>query len=338
MRARPLVVVALAVAIAIAATPAAAITDRRRAWAAAGYLASRQAEDGTFAGSVSPVGGTADAVVSLVAARRGPRVIGRSLGYLADQVRGGEVDTVGLRAKVVMAARAGGRNPRRFGGENIVHDIRMTLQSDGRYGETTPVFDQTLAILALTGVGVPIPESAETWLAQAQCDDGGWQYDEPAAGDDDEHCWDGTDTDFFQSDTNTTALAVQALESVGAEPPGADPFGYFDAARDPIKRGWGYDLTFNLTDANSTSLVIQAFVASDRDAPHTAERALRNLQYDVCGNNHGAFALSWQDPEGDGTYKRTGPDTYATTGAILGLLDQALPVPPHDVTKPARLC
>src|SRR5918999_1059138 len=106
------VAIALTVIFASATTPAAALTARRRAVVAAGYLASRQAQDGSFTGSVSPVGGTADAVLSMVAARRGPRVIDRAIGFLKGQVQAGEVDTVGLQAKVVMAAVAAGRNPR----------------------------------------------------------------------------------------------------------------------------------------------------------------------------------------------------------------------------------
>jgi hypothetical protein len=339
VRSRVLGALGVATAVMAVAAPAGAATTFQRTRAAAGYLASQQADDGSFEGSVSAVGGTADGVVSLVAARRGPQVIDRAIGFLKTRTRTGDVDSVGLQAKVVMAAVAAGRNPRRFGGANLVRALRTTLQPDGRYGATTAVLDHALAVLALSGAGAPIaPESAQ-WLADAQCDDGGWQYDEPAAEADNEHCWNGSDTDFFQSDTNTTGLAVQALASVpGAPTPAANPFGFFRAARDEIKDGWGYDLTFTTTDANSTALVIQAYVAADRYVPRSAMRALEALQYMRCGPRHGAFAFTWVDPEGDGTYKRTGPDTFGTTGGILGLLKEPLPVAEHDVTRPASRC
>jgi hypothetical protein len=337
VRSRVLCVVAIA--LVVVAAPAGAVTTRARTRAAAHYLVSRQAGDGSFEGSVSPVGGAADGIVSLVAARRGPKAIDRAVGYLKAQVRAGAVDTVGLQAKVVMAAVAAGRNARNFGGENIVRRIRTSIQPDGRYGSTTAVLDHALAVLALTAAETPVAPGATQWLAGAQCTDGGWQYDEPAGATDNEHCWDGTDTDFFQSDTNTTALAVQALASVPDTPqPAVSPFGFFRDARDDIKRGWGYDLTFTTTDANSTALVLQAFAAAGRSAPPAAVHALEDLQYLRCGQKYGAFAFTWIDPDGDGTYKRSGPDTYATTGGILGLFGKPLPIAEHDVTRPVSGC
>ena len=338
MRSR-LLGVCVATMLVMGAAPAEGVTTRSRKHAAASYLVSRQANDGSFKGSVSLIGGAADGVVALVAARRGPRAIDRAIDFLRAQVRAGEVDSVGLQAKVAMATVAAGRNPRRFGGTNLVSSIRTTLQPDGRYGPTTAVLDHALAILALAGADAPVASEAGQWLAGAQCDDGGWQYDEPSGDADDEHCWDGSDTDFFQSDTNTTALAVQALASVPGTPVlAANPFGFFRAARDDIKNGWGYDLTFTTTDANSTALVLQAYAAADRNAPPAAVRALRDLQYLRCGPRYGAFAFTWIDPEGDGTYKRSGPDTYATTGGILGLLQKPLPVAEHKVMRRASGC
>lgn len=339
MRSRVVCAVVAAIAVCVVASPATAATTRQRTRAAAVYLVSRQADDGSFGGSVSPVGGTADGIVSLVAARRGPKAIDRAIGFLRSRVRAGAADTVGLKAKVAMAAEAAGRNPRGFGGENLVRAIRTSLEPDGRYGATTAVLDHALAVLALSGAAAPVSPEAVQWLADAQCDDGGWQYDEPESDADNEHCWDGTDTDFFQTDTNTTSLAVQALASVsGAPAPPASPFAFFRAARDELKHGWGYDLTFTTTDANSTALVLQAYAAADRATPSRALRALEDLQYGRCGRRYGAFAFTWIDPDGDGTYKRSGPDTYATTSGILGLLQKPLPIAQHDVTRPASGC
>ncbi|MGH2788096.1 MAG: hypothetical protein ACRDJV_09315, partial [Actinomycetota bacterium] len=268
-----------------------------------------------------------------------PGAIDRAMGFLRSQVRSGEAATIGLKAKVAMAAVAAGRNPRRFGGENLISDLRASMQPDGRYGATTAVLDHALAVLALAAARATVDPQAGAWLADAQCADGGWQYDQPAGAGDDEHCWDGTDTDFFRSDTNTTSLAVQALESVSGSPaPAVNPFAFFRAARDEVKRGWGYDLSFTMTDANSTSMVLGTYTAAGRDAPPAAVRALKELQYLRCGRKYGAFAFTWVDPEGDGTLTRTDPDTFATTSGILGLLRKPLPVPEQRVSKPAATC
>lgn len=330
-------VAAVAVAAAVVAGPVAdAATATRRARVAARYIVANQNGDGSWTG-LSGVGTTADAVVALAAARRAPKAIGRGLRYLRRQVRAGEVDDVGRRAKTVLAAVAGGADPRRFGGRNLVRKIRRSEQPDGRYGASTPVFSHALALLALAGAGARTPAAASAWLAEAQCDDGGWQFDEPASAADDEHCI-GPEpaNDFFTSDTNTTGLAVQALAAAPApEPPAADPFGYFAAVRDPVKRGWGYNHVFTTTDAYSTALVLQAFAATGAEAPAGARRALRKLQYRLCGRRAGAFAVTWADVDGDGTLTRTGPDLGATVAAVPGILGVPLPLPHAPVTRTA---
>ena len=66
------------------------------------------------------------------------------------------------------------------------------------------------------------------WLLAAQCPDGGWAYDLPYGPGDDDHCFDGTGTDFFTSDSNATSLMVQALAGMHTTDWFSGPFGYFD--------------------------------------------------------------------------------------------------------------
>ncbi len=322
--------IALAIAVALSGS-ASALTPTERADRAAGFVSAQQAPNGSFP-AFSPVGSTADAVVSLVAAGQGGREIEKALGFLERRVRHGEAVGVGLEAKVVLAVVAAGGNPRRFGGERLVSAIRGSEQPDGQLGVGTAVFDQTLGVLALVAAGrEPSPATLE-WLVAAQCGDGGWQYDAPTGPDDDSHCQDQGDpgSDFFLSDTNTTSLAVQALEAAGGSvEPGIDPTAFFDAIRDATRGGWGYTWGFETTDANSTALVIQAYSALGDAPPEGAVSALRALQYRACG----AFAFTWVDD--DGAEVRSGPDLGATIGGILGLLGQPLPVGPRDVSDSA---
>lgn len=324
--------VGMIAALMISATPAAAgPTLAKRARVASGYVASQQNPDGSFPG-FSPLGSTADGVVSLVAARRGPKAIAKALDYLETNVA--EADTIGEKAKLVMAAVAGGRDPLDFGGENLVQQIAESEQQDGRYGPTTEVFNHALALLALEAAPTVDPSTnALTWLVEAQCADGGWQFDEPQRQNEDEHCF-GGEGDFFQSDTNTTSYAVQAIAAhpQATAPLEKSPFRFFRQVRDPIKKGWGYDRAFNLTDTNSTSLVIQAFTAAGKTLPSGAMKALKKLQYRLCGKKRGAFPYSYEKQE-NGTYKKTGPDVGATIGGILGLLKKPLPVQYRQVTK-----
>lgn len=306
---------------------------KRRARVASGYVVAQQLQDGSFPG-FSPLGSTADGVVSLVAAKRGPKAIGKALDYLETNVA--DADTVGEKAKLVLAAVAGGRDPLAFGERNLVQEIADSEQPNGRYGATTEVLNHALAMLALEAAPTADPSTNSlTWLVEAQCGDGGWQFDEPPGQNEDEHCA-GPDpaVDFFQSDTNTTSYAVQAIAAhpQATAPLVKSPFRFFRQIRDPEKGGWGYTWGFQLTDTNSTALVIQAFKAYGKDLPGGAMKALKRLQYPLCGKRGGAFPYSYEEKESGG-YKKTGPDAGATIGGILGLLKRPLPVAFSDVTK-----
>ncbi|MDQ3646704.1 MAG: hypothetical protein M3345_07185 [Actinomycetota bacterium] len=323
----------------------AAPTARKRAAVAASYVALKQRDNGSVPG-FSKIGSTADAVLSWVAVERGRGAIRKAVRYL--ELHHFEATSVGLKAKVVLAAVAAGKDPRSFAGHDLVAEIRATQQADGRYGATTPVLEHALAVLALQAAGEPASPEASDWLAAAQCPDGGWSYDEPySPANDDEHCKDTRPgfEDFYTSDTNTTSYAVQALVvSPGAVAPAGDAFAFFATARDTeFKGGWVYDPLLKcsaatiggfcyLTDANSTALVLQAHAAAGREIPTGGRRALARLQYPLCGQNAGAFAFTWEPTEA-GRLRRTAPDVGATIDAIRGLLLDPLPVAHVAVTR-----
>src|SRR5215213_1279448 len=73
----------------------------------------------------------------------------------------------------------------------------------------------------LHAAGVAPSAQAVSWLANAQCDDGGWQFDKPyRPARDNQHCVDANadPEDPFRSEADATALAVQALDALGSEP------------------------------------------------------------------------------------------------------------------------
>ena len=316
-----------------APTNAMATTDsERRARIGVGYLASQQEADGSIP-AFSAVGSTADAVISMVAARRGRDTIADAMGFLSRQVANGAVTNVGQRAQVALAVVAAGGSPREFGGRNLIAQLRGTERPNGRYGRSTDVYEHALAMLALAAADAGPSRAATAWLARAQCDDGGWQNDDPPGPDEDEHCLDRVDpaADFFTSDTNTTGVAVQALEvGRGSAVPAHDPFDFFADIRDPRFGGWGYTWGLETTDANSTALVVEAYAASGRRPPSGALAALKALQYQRCG----AWAYTWTDG-GRGGSVRTPPDVGATIQAIQGVLRQPLPPETLPVSKPA---
>jgi len=312
-------VATLTVAFMLLAVPASAggPNDGDRADAGAAYLATQQKPNGSIP-AFSPIGSTADGVLAFIASGAASPSRKAALGYLRTQVQRGNVNTVGLVAKVVQAVAAAGKDPRSFGGQDLVRWLRSRIKDSGKIGAAT-VFDQALAILAIEAAGGKPKRSTTDWLLAAQCPVGGWSFDKPyRPAKDDDSCSDGGANDFFTADTNTTSYAVMALEHVGRDGYTDDPFVFFQSARDAMHGGWEYAPGFG-TDANSTSLVIQAYAAAELGVPSGGLNALRALQPDVV---LGAWAYTYvgEDP-GD-------PDVGATIGAVPAILQVPLPIVP----------
>lgn len=325
------IVATIATALVLLAMPATAgAAGQVRARAGAAYLADQQKANGSIP-AFSALGSTADAVLALTAADARPRARTRAIGFLRRQVRKGRVDTVGEVAKVLMAVVAGGRDPRSFGGANLVKELRSQIGNDGHIGDAS-VFDQALGILALEATGLSPARRVTRWLADAQCPVGGWSFDAPyVPGTDDDNCDDGSGNDFFTADTNTTSYAVMALADVGRSGDAENPFPFLIDARDATHGGWGYTPGFD-TDANSTALVIQAYVAAGRRIPKGAMKALRDLQPDI-----GCGAWSFTYVSGD----PGPPDVGATIGAIPAIVRASFPLeatPRTTRSRPTRGC
>jgi hypothetical protein len=298
--------------IGLAGPAGAALTDQERAEHATGFIASQQKASGSFP-AFSAIGSTADAVLAFVAAGVGRRETRDALGYLKAQVEKGNVELEGQRAKVLLAWTSAGRGGRTIGGVNLVRELRAGWND----GLTHAVYDTALTILALRSAAATVPAPAIAFLVSEQCDDGGWPYDRRRSGDD-EHCQ-NRPRDYFLSDTNTTALAVMALQATvptrATALIGTSPWTFFESLRDETHGGWGYTWGYETTDANSTGLVLQAYAAAGLATPPGARKALRHLQYGRCG----AFAFTW-----DGAAKGA-PDLGATIGAVPGLLRKPFP-------------
>lgn len=192
----------------------------------------------------------------------------------------------------------------------------------GLYGSQDPQYDgtfrQSLAILALTAADQQVPQAAVDWLVDQQCADGGWT---PFREDTSADCV------AKQEDTNSTAMAVQALTAVG---------GRLTAVKDAVAwlsrqqnddGGVGYQAG-GATDANSTALWAQALNAAEVD-PASVQVASDNSPIDALlglqigcaapARERGAFAFQ---KGGDGKK----PNDLATVAALFALSGQVQPV------------
>lgn len=237
-----------------AATPA--IASGFRLADATTALIAQQGDDGGFLGfSGEPDPGvTTDALLALVAAETAGLDTGesieRALAYLETTGLAYAEVGDGQRSKLVLAVAAAGGDPFNFAGTNLWEPIENTLFETGIVGQG--FYDHSLATLAAVAVGSERATEFATVLVNWQLPDGSWGF--------------AADATEGEGDTNTTALAIQALVAAGQ---GDDPA--IDRALDYLESAQGSDGGYGYapaatpdaieTDSNSTALVIQAFLA-----------------------------------------------------------------------------
>lgn len=288
---------------------------------ALGWLATQQGADGGFANP----GTTCDVVFALASAGHNPAAwrptpLGPSaMDYLASRAAAyatGAAQT----GKLIVAVAAAGLDPEDFGGLDLLAHLQSFGDGTGAYG--AGAMDQAWALLGLLAAGQKVTEAERAILRAYQQANDGW---EGAPG--------------WGTDTNTTALAVQALLAAG-DPPTSKAV---QAARAHLLEQQNDDGGFPYTkpspwgsdsDANSTAYVLQALLAMGEDP--TAEPWSRGpgrdpvaalLRFQVAS---GAF--EWQPGFGE--------NLLATAQAIPALAGKALPLtagqwPAAEVLIPA---
>jgi hypothetical protein len=365
-RFRSLVAAAVAVSALTAfggtALAAPATTDPAASAAfGARYLASIQNPDGSLPG-FSVATSTEDGALAFAAAGGPSGAFDNAVAYLQGHVAAatssGGVDTAGGLAKLILVAHAAGLDPNAFGGtaaENHLVDRLLATKRDasdpahdgGLFGSQSPTYDgafrQALALLALEAAGAAIPADATAWLTDQQCPDNGWMsyraHTDPQTL---EACHGFDANTFTGEDSNSTALAAEALAALGATPPQGDPLDFLDAMQN-ADGGFG-QFAGNPTDANSTGVVLQAIVAEGEDpaagrwsaASATPETALLALQIGCSGAVADRGAFAFQPGEGGAL----SADAFATAQAVPGIAEVPLPIDPSDLAAslPALDC
>ena len=223
---------------------------------------------------------------------------------------------------------------------NAAASVTTTNKADvGLFGASDPSFDgafrQSLGLLAEQVAGVH-DTAAITWLVNQQCPDGGWtayrsDLSKPCP---------ATDVNAFTGeDSNSTALAVQALHQLGVTPT-HDPVAFLHSLQDsdggfPLIAGSG-------SDPNSTALVVQAIQAVGQDptsaswtkSGHTPVDALMASWVNCPTSNPPGDAGAFSSPFSQGH-----GDLVASVQAVWGVERTAFPITGSPTAaKPAPDC
>lgn len=275
------------------------------------WLRPQQAPSGRFGFGA---GGTIDALFAIAAAGQDPATWRSSAGsspldYLATQAITYTNSSAAATGKLIVGLYAAGADTRYFGGVDLPAKLASYDQGGGRYGKAT---DQAWATLALRILGAPT-EAASAELRRLQLVNGGWSSGfDPGA------------------DTNTTALAMQAL--VAAREPITSTAIVSATAylRDAQSLAGGFPyMPGDPPDANSTATVVQALTATGGApgglgwATHLTDTAAITLT----AQTPLRWLLAQQSASGAFTYGGDDSD-FATLQAIPALLDRPLPIAP----------
>lgn len=171
---------------------------------------------------------------------------------------------------------------------------------------------QAWGILGTRALSQTVPMTAVQYLRDAQQPNGGWEWQSG-----------------FGSDTNSTALAIQALVSSG-EPITSSviisALNYLKSAQN-ADGGFTYDPNSTwgtASDTNSTAYVVQALLAAGQD-PITGTWA-------VTSSNPISYLLSMQLSDGSLAWQQGGTsDQLATQQAIPALLGRPFPLKVADL-------
>ena len=223
----------------------------------------------------------------------------------------------GTLARLILAVRSQGQDPRAFGGVDLVARLEATILTTGpdagRFGVQDATYDgafrQGLSLAALSLVSPPSATIAPAvaWLKAQQCADGSWS---PYRTDLTAACAFNA-TLYTGPDTNSTAMAALGLHAVGATPT-VDPTTWLISIRH-ADGGWAFDDSpYSSTDPDSTGLVVAALRALGVVPDAAATTALLSFQLGdtAPAAQQGAFFYPYGTPT---------PNLLATNDSILGL-------------------
>jgi hypothetical protein len=283
---------------------------------AANYVKSLIHEDGGFGAQKSTVTETSQAITALriadtklPAAKDGKGPI----DYLKENVKtvsasDKAVENAGTISQLIMALVAADQNPKDFAGTDWVALLKSGQENaTGLFGDYA--INHIGAMLALESAGEEIPGKAVSWLINNQEENGGFALSKKGEA---------------APDTNTTAVAIQALIGAGEKKDSA-----------PIKEAVAFLKTQQNTDSgfpfvtpsefgtasdsSSTAWVIQGLLAAGED--------VGSQEWAKSSVSPTGYLLSLQNADGGFMYQAAVPESslLSTCQAIPALMGQPFP-------------
>ncbi len=186
----------------------------------------------------------------------------------------------------------------------------------GLYGSADPTYDgvfrQSLGLLGISAAGGEPAEDAVRWLLDQQCSDGGFMAFNP---DPSGACVAPDPANFAGEDTNSAALAAQALAGIGQGAEADAAIAFLQDARNS-DGGWPY-IPGGDSDPNSTGLALMALSTNGTKVDQDAVDYVASLQVG-CGNpaaERGGVASP---------YSGGAPDVLSTVQAVPGVAGLSL--------------
>lgn len=250
--------------------------------AGASYLARQLAAGGhqltsSYNGQSFPATGlSADAILALDSSHTaaGEAAASRTVfdAAVKNYVGYGTDVYAGATAKALITVLAGGQDPEKATGIDLVASLKALENAQGRfadkssYGDNSSTLTQSLAIIALKKAGQPADQKAVTNLLSTQCADGGFAT----------NLKDGA----CVSDTDSTSFAVQALAAAGGQPDAMGRAVRHLIALQKADGGLVGGPAAPSENANSTGLAAVAFAVSGHPANAAKARSfVASLQY-----------------------------------------------------------
>jgi hypothetical protein len=240
------------------------------------------------------LGVRADAILGVLAARSGRTQVAASTTAIeasADDYLGPTFGATELYAgpvaKLAILAAATDRDPRAFGGHDLIADLAALESVDGRFADRTAytdssnTFTQALGIIAQVRAGISPSAKSVNFLVAQQCSDGGLRMT-PGA----EPC---------VSDPEAASMAVTALSAAGSHAAESTAALDYLARRQGSDGGLGGGVGASAVNANSTGLAGMAFRLGDRrEAWRAAQSYLMSVQFgcDAPDSLRGAIAYN----------------------------------------------